>query len=295
MNFAAVHIAIESYLFDAEEMKALGRAVTLRRSWPTMVSQSTLLDRCFETGNDQMSTPKNPLLQIRAVTPADIPHLVSLNCAAYPDLIQDEVVWTEPQLRSHLVMFPEGQLLAEKEGRPVGAISTLILHRDIDPLAPHTWLGVTDNGYFVRHDPGGDTLYLADIYVHPDCWGQGVGRALYAELRALCQRLGLRRVVAGGRLWSYGEVAHLMSPESYVDRVQRGELSDQVLVSQLRAGFAVLGVLPGYLHDWRSRHFATLLEWKNPNYVVRSRTAAADLRRDVGSPSKRVDGWDRER
>ena len=111
-----------------------------------------------------MSDPNKRLLGIRAVTPADIPDLVALNCAAYPDLIQDEVVWTEPQLRSHLVVFPEGQLLAEEAGRPVGAISTLILHRDIDPLAPHTWLGVTDNGYFIRHDPGGDTLYLADIF-----------------------------------------------------------------------------------------------------------------------------------
>jgi GNAT superfamily N-acetyltransferase len=220
-----------------------------------------------------MSSPNDTKLQIRAVTSADIPNLVTLNCAAYPDLIQDEVVWTAPQLESHLVVFPEGQLLAEERGRAVGAISTLILHRDIDPFAPHTWLGVTDNGTFVRHDPGGDTLYLADIYVHPDCWGRGVGRALYGAFRELCTRLGLRRIVAGGRLWSYGEVAHLMSPETYVARVQRGELADQVLVSQLRAGFSVRGILPGYLHDWRSRHFATLLEWQNPDYVARSRPA----------------------
>jgi len=228
-----------------------------------------------------MSSRDHASLQIRAVAPADIPHLVALNCAAYPDLIQDEVVWTEPQLRSHLVVFPEGQLVAELDGRPVGAISTLILHRDIDPLAKHTWLGVTDNGYFVRHDPGGDTLYLADIYVHPDAWGRGVGRELYAALRDMCRRLGLRRIVAGGRLWSYGDVALLMTPEAYVARVERGEMKDQVLVSQLRAGFKVKGILPGYLHDWRSRHFATLLEWQNPDYVAR-RTGAAASTRDVG-------------
>jgi GNAT superfamily N-acetyltransferase len=229
-----------------------------------------------------MSSRENAPLQIRAVTPADLPHLVALNCAAYPDLIQDEVVWTEPQLQSHLVVFPEGQLLAESEGRPVGAISTLILHRGIDPLANHTWLGVTDNGYFVRHDPGGDTLYLADIYVHPDAWGRGVGRALYAALREMCRRLGLRRIVAGGRLWSYGDVAHLMTPEAYVVRVERGEMTDQVLVSQLRAGFKVKGILPGYLHDWRSRHFATLLEWQNPDDIAR-RAGAAVSTQGVGS------------
>lgn len=225
-----------------------------------------------------MSSPMDPQqLRIRAVEAADTPHLVLLNCAAYPDLIQDEVVWTEPQLRSHLVVFPEGQLLAELEGRRVGAISTLILHRDIDPLAPHTWLGVTDGGNFVRHDPGGDTLYLADIYVHPDCQGRGVGVALYSALRDLCRRLSLRRIVAGGRLWSYGDVAHLMSPDTYAARVVRGELRDRVLGSQLSAGFSVRGILPGYLHDWRSRHFATLLEWQNPDYAGHHADASAGL------------------
>jgi GNAT superfamily N-acetyltransferase len=224
-----------------------------------------------------MTIRENTPFQLRAVTPADIPDLVSLNCAAYPDLIQDEVVWTEPQLQSHLRVFPEGQLLAEMDGRPVGAISTLILQRDIDPLAPHTWLGVTDNGYFLRHDGGGDTLYLADIYVHPDCWGRGVGRTLYGALREMCRRLALRRIVAGGRLWSYGEVAHLMTPERYVALVQQGDVVDQVLVSQLRAGFSVRGILPGYLHDWRSRHFATLLEWQNPDFRPKSHGIAVNI------------------
>jgi GNAT superfamily N-acetyltransferase len=222
----------------------------------------------------QMGPVEKTLLQIRAVTAADLPQLVELNCAAYPDLIQDEVVWTEPQLAAHLLVFPEGQLLVESEGRLLGAIATLILHRDIDPLAPHTWLGVTDNGTFIRHDRSGDTLYLADIYVHPDSWGKGVGRTLYGALRDMCRQYGLRRVVAGGRLWSYGEVAHLMTPEAYVAEVERGERYDQVLVSQLRAGFSVRGILPGYLHDWRSRHFATLLEWQNPDYQGRTTSSA---------------------
>jgi GNAT superfamily N-acetyltransferase len=165
----------------------------------------------------------------------------------------------------------------------------LILHRDIDPLAKHTWLGVTDNGTFVRHDSGGDTLYLADIYVHPDAWGRGVGRALYAALREMCQRFGLRRIVAGGRLWGYGDVAHLMTPEAYVALVERGEMKDQVLVSQLRAGFRVKGILPGYLHDWRSRHFATLLEWENPDYVVRKSGSATPTRNVSVIPRDRAD------
>jgi GNAT superfamily N-acetyltransferase len=219
----------------------------------------------------------HPALTIRAAELRDVPHLVDLNRAAYPDLIQDEVIWTEPQLRAHLEVFPRGQLLAEVSGRYVGAISTLIAHRDIEPLAPHTWLGITDGGYFTRHDEGGDTLYLADIYVHPDAWGKGVGSSLYAALRDLCRRLRLRRVVAGGRLWGYADVADRMSAEEYVARALRGELRDRVLMSQLRAGFVVRGLLPNYLHDWRSGHFATLLEWTNPDHA--------------GAPGEDPKGW----
>jgi GNAT superfamily N-acetyltransferase len=208
----------------------------------------------------------NEKLTIRPVCLADVPHLVELNRAAYPDLIQDEVIWTEPQLRAHLEVFPVGQLVAvDSGGGYAGAISTLIPRIAFDPLLPHTWLGVTDGGYFTRHDQAGDTLYLADIYVGPTYWGKGVGRMLYAALRELCQSLRLRRIVAGGRLWDYTNWAEQMSPDEYVRRVLAGKLHDRVLVSQLRAGFAVRGILPGYLHDWRSRHFATLLEWTNPD------------------------------
>ncbi len=203
-------------------------------------------------------------VSIRAATACDVSRLVELNRAAYPDLVEDNVVFDEAQIRSHLSVFPNGQLVAEIEGRIVGAIATMIVPRAIDPLAPHTWMGVTDGGTFVRHDPNGDTLYLADVYVDEAAWGRGVGRALYAALFDLCKRAGCRRVVAGGRLYDYDAHAEKMTPEEYVARVVRGELRDRVLVSQLRAGFSVQGILRNYLHDWRSRHFATLLVWTNP-------------------------------
>jgi hypothetical protein len=42
-----------------------------------------------------------------------------------------------------------------------------------------------------------------------------------------------------------------------------GKRRDRVFTSQLRAGFAYRGILPGYLDDWRSAAFATLLVWEN--------------------------------
>jgi GNAT superfamily N-acetyltransferase len=212
---------------------------------------------------------------IRTATLADADALAALNLEAYPELIQDGVVFAPADLRAHAARFPAGQLVAEADGELVGGIASLILPRSIDALAPHTWIGVTDHGTFERHDPTGDTLYLADIYVAARAWGRGVGRALYAELFALCRRLGTSRVVGGGRLYSYVDAPADLTAEAYIAGVVRGELRDRVLESQLRAGFQVRGVLRGYLHDWRSRHCASLIVWDNPDRELCT-TAAAE-------------------
>jgi GNAT superfamily N-acetyltransferase len=205
-----------------------------------------------------------PSVLVRQATLEDVPRLEAMNHAAYPELVEENVVWSVAQLRLHIARFPEGQIVAELNGTPMGAISTFIVARNRDPLAQHTWLEITDEGTFASHDPQGETLYLADVYVDPEAWGTGVSKSLYAALFALCRRLGRKRVVAGGRLWGYHEYEARMTPEEYVDRVLRGEIRDRVLGSQVRAGFAVRGVLKGYLKDPRSRDYATLLEWVNP-------------------------------
>jgi ribosomal protein S18 acetylase RimI-like enzyme len=205
---------------------------------------------------------------IRTATLADLEALAALNRAAYPEFVQDGVVFDTELLRAHQLQFPQGQLVAELDGEIVGAIATMIPPRALDPLAHHTWLGITDSATFARHDPGGDTLYLADIYVHSRAWGAGVGRALYAALFALCRKLGLANVVGGGRLYDYVDAPESVSPADYVAQVVRGERRDRVLISQLRAGFEVRGLLPGYLHDWRSRHVATLIVWDNPDRLL---------------------------
>lgn len=209
---------------------------------------------------------KKPLIQVRQATRADIPHLMALNREAYPTLAQENVVWGEAHLRSHQRVFPEGQLVAEHEGRIVGAASSLIVHLGPDPLREHTWSGITDSGYFTNHDPAADTLYGADVYVHPDTRGLGVGAALYAARRALCRRLNKRRILAGGRLWNYCDHAERMTPEEYAQRVADGEFRDLVLSFQLNEGFQLRRILPNYLRDPRSRNFASLIEWINPDY-----------------------------
>ncbi|MBI2515331.1 MAG: GNAT family N-acetyltransferase [Opitutae bacterium] len=212
-----------------------------------------------------MTKPAFPVV-VRQASRADVPGLLELNRVAYPQMASENVVWGESHLLSHLRVFPHGQLVAEHEGRVVGAASTLIVDLGRNPLRQHTWSGITDSGYFTNHDPAADTLYGADVYVHPEARGQGVGAALYEARRQLCRRLNKRRILAGGRLWGYHDFADRMSPEEYAQRAVDGEIRDLVLSFQLREGFALRKVMPHYLRDPRSHNYASLIEWLNPDY-----------------------------
>lgn len=204
------------------------------------------------------------MLHVRSALSKDVTRLVALNVAAYPELVADGVVFDEAQIRAQQYVFPEGQIVLEKDGVVVGAIATLIV-RGEKALGHHTWIEATSHGTFACHDPGGDTLYLADVYVDPTARGLGVGAKLYEALFDLCRRKKLARVVGGGRLFGYHEVAESMTPQAYVDEVARGLRKDPVLGSQLKAGFLVKGILDDYLDDWRSAGFATKIVWENPS------------------------------
>ncbi len=136
----------------------------------------------------------------------DFAEMIALNERCFPGMIDADEVWREDQLRSHIQVFPDGQVVVTREERIVGVSASLIVSMGRDPLRHHTYYGITDDGYFFNHDPQGDTLYGADVYVDPAERGRGIGAWLYVLRRDLCKRLNLRRILAGGRLWNYDEL-----------------------------------------------------------------------------------------
>lgn len=206
-------------------------------------------------------------VNLRKACEADIETLIELNKKSFPFMSEENVVWTRSHLRTHQTIFPDGQIVAELDGKLVGAVASLIVNLGDNPYRPHTYAGMTDGGYFYNHDPRGDTLYGADVYVDPDCRGKGIGAKLYEARRELCRRLNLKRILAGGRIHGYREYAEHLSPEDYVRKVESGEIQDLVLSFQLREGFIVRGILKRYIIDPNSRNHATLIEWQNPDYV----------------------------
>jgi predicted amidohydrolase/GNAT superfamily N-acetyltransferase len=235
---------------------------------------------------------KRPSDVARPATLADVEGIVRLNAEAYPRLAEIGLTWTPHHVEAQLRTFPEGQAVVERDGRIVASCSSLVVDLGRDAYRDHTWAGITDSGMFYNHDPFGDTLYGADVNVHPDVRRQGLGGALYAHRRELCRSLNLRRIVVGGRLMLYSEHSAEMTAGEYARRVESGELSDPVLSFQLAQGFVLKKILPSYMRDPLSEDHGTFLEWINPDYRSRPRKARSVRVSCVQYQMRRIDDFE---
>ena len=201
---------------------------------------------------------------IRQITKSDIPAVIELEERVFPHML----AWTAEELTQHLSVFPEGQLVAlDESGKVIGSASSLIIDWD-DYAESAKWSSITGYGSFATHNPLGKTLYGADMCVDPSARRRGVGSLFYEARKKMVKELGLKRLLTGGRIPGYGEVAQTMTPQEYVAEVVHGRRKDPTLSFQLANGLIVLDVVPEYLEDPDSRGYATLLEWLNPEYTV---------------------------
>ncbi len=192
----------------------------------------------------------------------DFAQIIMLTKLIYPG----SAAWSPEQLASHLKVFPEGQFVAidSETNTVVGYAASLIIPWD-DYDMKMSWRDFTNNGFFTNHDPmHGKTLYGAEVMVHPQMQGSGIGSALYVARRELVERLELFRIRAGARLQGYHNYADKMSAEEYVFRVVQNEIEDPTLSFQMHQGFHVIAVVSDYLHhDPKSEGHAAVIEWVN--------------------------------
>jgi len=238
------------------------------------------------SGSDRSSSTRAPAsarrrsFVVRRAKPEDIPGIVACQRAAYPTLPAASLC-DDRQLTMQLAAFPEGQLVALRQGVVIGYAASLIVQLE-DDSPWYSYGEITGDGTFSTHDPSGDTLYGADIAVHPDYRGQGVAQQLYVARKRLLKRLNLRRMVAGGRIPGYRAQSGSMTAEEYVRKVVAGELRDPSLSVHLRAGYHVRAVHMGYMRDDQSLNYATFLEMQNADHrPTRRRIAASPLKRTV--------------
>lgn len=224
------------------------------------------------------STVARDKVVVRHATEADIPGMIAVARAAYPAFSIDQAAY-ERSYGMQLKAFPTGQYVAMAGERLIGYTTSLIVQLDAEsPWYSHD--EITGNGSFSTHNPAGDTLYGADIAVHPDWQGKGVSAKLYKARKHLLKRHNLKQMVAGGRIPGYAALRGQMSAQEYVDKVLAGQLSDPALNAHIKAGYRIDGVHYGYLNDQESLGYATHLVMPNPDFQPRKRLiAGAPVRR----------------
>lgn len=202
---------------------------------------------------------------ITTLQPAHFEGLEELQRIVYPTLGVHELMRVE-HFASQYAIFSEGQIVVLDDRRVIGQGSGFFLDFDFDHPA-HTFAGICDNFYFRTHDPDGAYYYGADISVHPEYRGHGIGKLIYRARKDLLRRYNRRGIVAGGLIPGYMRYKGKLSVPEYVDRVVAGELTDPTLSFQLKQGFVVRGLIENYIEDSASDNWATLILWENPDFV----------------------------
>lgn len=203
---------------------------------------------------------KNGII-IRQTDAKDAGQLEQLQVLVFPTLADEERFKAE-HYRRHVELFPEGQFVAELDGRIVGMTTTIRYHFDFD-AADHSFEEMIDGGWLSAHQPDGDWLYGLDIGVHPEFRRMGIGRALYQARQNLVQQLELRGQVTVGMPIGYGKVKDTMPAQTYFEKVRGGEIQDPTVSAQMRIGFRPVKLIPNYLHDPACDNYGVLIVWEN--------------------------------
>ena len=198
---------------------------------------------------------------IRLMSDQDYSQISTICGMVYPT----ERPYTDEELASHHLLFPDGQFVVvhEESGEVAGAHFTLLIqlmHFHLDD----SWETLTAGGSFSDHDPSGRTLYGADLFIHPGHQHHGLGKALTVATRELVSRMELWRMVGGSRMPGYGKLSDAMKPDDYIAKVKKAEITDPVLTAHLHDGWDVVKAIRGYLpHDVQSDGWAAVIQWIN--------------------------------
>jgi ribosomal protein S18 acetylase RimI-like enzyme len=155
-------------------------------------------------------------LELRNTRLDDFDQIAELMKRVYPQF----GAWTREQFESQLARFADGQLCIEDNGKVIACAASLIVEYS-EYGDRHSYAQITGNGWLSTHDPDGDTLYGADVFVDPDYRNMRLGRRLYDARKELCRNLNLRAIVAGGRIPGYAKLAGEMTPARYTELVRR--------------------------------------------------------------------------
>jgi GNAT superfamily N-acetyltransferase len=121
----------------------------------------------------------------------------------------------------------------DESGRILGSASSLLIDWD-DYAESAKWSAITGRGTFDTQNPLGNTLYGADMCVDPLARRQGIGTLFYTARKKMVRERGLKRLLTGGRIPWYAQIAQKMTPQEYVAEVVAGKRRAGELSSAMR-------------------------------------------------------------
>jgi predicted amidohydrolase/ribosomal protein S18 acetylase RimI-like enzyme len=200
-------------------------------------------------------------LLIRPAEMADVKEIAALSSKVYGE----GKGYTQAHIRGQISNFPEGQFVAEYEGRIVGHCATLIVPEEA-AFRPHTFNEISGSSFAARHDPEGDILYGIEVSVDPQYRRLRIGQRFYRKRRELCEYFELKGIAFGGRMPGYARrKKQYPDPQAYLRAVLEREIRDQVINFQIAQGFEPRGILRNYApEDTESGGNAVLMFWPNP-------------------------------
>lgn len=191
--------------------------------------------------------------------------VVDLQRACFPEPFPQHLLWTPDHLASHHHRFPEGQFVALDGEQVIGSASSLVLS-ETTWSSLSTWEGTCGGWYFENHDNEANTLFGADIGVHPQWRGHGVAKRLYDERFTLVRQLGLTRFGTACRIPGFSEWSTNTCSDSiltYCRLVADGNLADPTLTPLLKMGLTLVRVAYNFMDDPESADAAAVLELRN--------------------------------
>ncbi|MEO0799505.1 MAG: GNAT family N-acetyltransferase [Pseudomonadota bacterium] len=223
-------------------------------------------DIADDDGTQPVEPTAAPKLVLRLAGRADVDAIAELSRRVYG--ARD--AFSRRQIRGQINNFNDGQFVAEYGGQIVGHAATFVISGRF-ALAQHSWAEITGNGYASRHDADGDHLYGMEVSVDPSFRRLRIGQRLYKARKNLCEELGLKAIVFGGRMPGYARRKRAFpNPDDYLAAVRERTVRDTAIGFHLAQDFEPIGCLLNYdPTDKQSDGHATHMLWKNPRYDER--------------------------
>jgi GNAT superfamily N-acetyltransferase len=208
----------------------------------------------------------NDAFVVRNATAEDVVRMEYVQSQCFPTLHESELM-NKNHFANHIKVFPEGQLVVEKDGLVIGSASTL---RCDFPEHEHTFLESCDNLWITNaHIPTGDWMYGFDMGVLPEYRGLGLSKEMYKARHDVCRALGIKAQIIAGMTIGYGKFKDQMTIEEYCERLGKKEFTDPTITPQMNAGFRWIKPVYDYINDPESGNASILMYYPvDENYSI---------------------------